>query len=194
MVRTTYSGGAWATEFAVIRGKLVGGLFRFAQVIKVWVSWNRLAALSKTAKLAIRSTIAANFMPMHGRSEDHTAGWHPLFRGLLIEENAEVEIVASGVDDAHRLDVCHAVGWDNAVNMAGVQMALSSPFMGWAFLMIGLGGVGGGAPRGAINDWHDLDERRRHWSVKWGDSVIMERKTMSKRGWRRLSQAAGRGL
>jgi 2-desacetyl-2-hydroxyethyl bacteriochlorophyllide A dehydrogenase len=158
LVRTRYSGVSVGTEFAVIRGKLDWGPF------PVCTGYQAVGVVEQVGPAVTRFQpgdkvyYRRNFLPMNwqGQQVNTCAGTHCSLG--LMDENAEVEPLPAGVDEATAsMFVMPSVGY-NAVNMAGVQMGNVVAVHGVG--LIGLGALAAARLRGAITIAIDLDERR----------------------------------
>lgn len=158
LVRTLYSGVSVGTEFAVIRGKLDWGPFPICTGYQAVGVVEQVGEAVTRFKSGDKVYYRRNFLPMqwHGQPVNTCAGTHCSVG--LMDENAEVELLPPGVDEATgSMFVMPSVGY-NAVNMAGVQMGDVVAFHGVG--LIGLGALVAARLRGAIPIAIDLDERR----------------------------------
>lgn len=171
-VRTTYSGVSVGTEFAVIRHKLNWGPF------PVCTGYQAVGIVEEIGRDVTRFQIGdrvyyrRNFMPMQlGSDKINTcSGTHSSV--AIIGENAEVELLPEGVDDATgSLFVMPAVGY-NAVDMAGVRMGDVVAVHGVG--LIGLGALAAARLRGAVTIAIDLDERRLALAREMGAAYTLQ--------------------
>ena len=171
LVRTRYSGVSVGTEFAVIRGKLDWGPF------PVCTGYQAVGVVEEIGPAVTRFNAGdkvyyrRNFMPMiwQGQQINTCAGTHSSV--ALIGENAEVELLPEGVDEAvGSTFVMPSVGY-NAVNMAGVQMGDVVAVHGVG--LIGLGALVAARLRGAITIAIDIDERRLALAKEMGAAYLI---------------------
>lgn len=171
LVRTRYSGVSVGTEFAVIRGKLDWGPF------PVCTGYQAVGVVEEIGPAVTRFNAGdkvyyrRNFMPMtwQGQKINTCAGTHCSV--ALIGENAEVELLPEGVDEAvGSTFVMPSVGY-NAVNMADVQMGDVVAVHGVG--LIGLGALVAARLRGAITIAIDIDERRLALAKEMGAAYLI---------------------
>jgi 3-hydroxyethyl bacteriochlorophyllide a dehydrogenase len=158
LVRTLYSGVSVGTEFAVIRGKLDWGSFPVCTGYQAVGIVEQIGPAVRRFQVGDKVYYRRNFLPMtwQGQPINTCAGTHCALG--LMDENAEVELLPAGVDEATgSMFVMPAVGY-NAVNMAGVQMGDVVAVHGVG--LIGLGALVAARLRGAITIAIDLDEKR----------------------------------
>jgi 2-desacetyl-2-hydroxyethyl bacteriochlorophyllide A dehydrogenase len=171
LVRTLYSGVSVGTEFAVIRGKLDWGPF------PVCTGYQAVGVVEQVGPAVTRFQVGdkvyyrRNFLSMswQGQRVNTCAGTHCSVG--LMDENAEVEPLPAGVDEATgSMFVMPSVGY-NAVNMAGVQMGNVVAVHGVG--LIGLGALAAARLRGAITIAIDLDERRLALAQRMGAEYLV---------------------
>lgn len=174
LVRTLYSGVSVGTEFAVIRGKLDWGPFPVCTGYQAVGVVEAVAAAVTRFKIGDKVYYRRNFMPMvwQGQQINTCAGTHCSV--AMIDENAEVELLPAGVDEAvGSTFVMPSVGY-NAVNMAGVQMGDVVAVHGVG--LIGLGALVAARLRGAITIAIDIDERRLALAKAMGADYLINGK------------------
>lgn len=172
LVRNTYSGVSVGTEFAVIRHKLDWGPFPVCTGYQAVGKVEKVG--SEVTRFAVGDTVyyRRNFMPMMVRGEkvNTCAGTHSSV--AIIDENAEVELLPAGVDEATgSMFVMPAVGY-NAVDMAGVRMGDVVAVHGAG--LIGLGALAAARLRGAVTIAIDLDERRLTLAQEMGAAYTIQ--------------------
>lgn len=174
LTRTLFSGVSVGTEFAVIRGKLDWGPFPVCTGYQAVGVVEAVGPTVKRFKLGDKVYYRRNFLPMtwQGQKINTCAGAHCSM--ALIDENAEVELLPPGVDEAtSSMFVMPSVGY-NAVNMAGVQMGDVVAVHGMG--LIGLGALAAARLRGAITIAIDLDERRLALAKSMGAEYVINGK------------------
>ncbi|MEM7133069.1 MAG: zinc-binding alcohol dehydrogenase [Chloroflexota bacterium] len=166
LVRNTYSGVSVGTEFAVIRHALDWGPF------PVCTGYQAVGVVEDTGSAVSRFQVGdkvyyrRNFLPMQlGHETINTcAGTH--VSHAIVPEDAEIEPVPVGVDDATgSMFVMPSVGY-NAVDMAGIQMGDVVVFH--AVGLIGLGALAAARLRGAITIAIDLNPKRLEMAKAMG--------------------------
>ncbi len=166
LVRCAWSGVSVGTEFAVIRNKISYGPYPICTGYQaVGYVEDTGAAVSKFA-VGDKVYYRRSFLPMaiDGQSVTICSGTHSTY--ALMSEDAEVEHLPEGVDEATAsLFVMPAVGY-NAVDMAGVQMGDVVAFH--AVGLIGLGALAAARLRGAVTIAIDLDPRRLDLASEMG--------------------------
>ncbi|MCY3904111.1 MAG: zinc-binding dehydrogenase [Caldilineaceae bacterium] len=172
LVRCTYSGVSVGTEFAVFRRKLDYGPF------PVCTGYQAVGIVEAVGSDVTRFEVGdkvyyrRNFMPMwvDGRPVTICSGVHASY--TVLPQDAEIERLPAGVDDATgSLFVMPSVGY-NAVDMAGVQMGDVAAFH--AVGMIGLGALAAARLRGAITIAIDLNPRRLEMAKSLGASYVID--------------------
>ena len=177
LVRCTYSGVSVGTEFAVFRRKLDYGPFPVCtgyQAVGVVEDVGRDVA---RFKIGDKVYYRRNLIPMQvsGRPITICAGTHASH--ALMPENADVEMLPAGVDDATgSMFVMPSVGY-NAVDMAGVQMGDVVAFH--AVGPIGLGALAAARLRGAETIAIDLIARRLEMAKLLGAAHVIDASTIS---------------
>lgn len=174
LVRTRYSGVSVGTEFAVIRGKLDWGPFPVCTGYQATGVVEAVGPEVTRFQSGDKVYYRRNFMPMNwqGQKINTCAGTHCSV--ALVGENAEVEPLPAGVDEAvGSTFVMPSVGY-NAVNMAGVQMGDVVAVHGVG--LIGLGALVAARLRGAITIAIDLDERRLALARDMGAAYVINGK------------------
>jgi 2-desacetyl-2-hydroxyethyl bacteriochlorophyllide A dehydrogenase len=174
LVRTLYSGVSVGTEFAVIRGKLDWGPFPVCTGYQAVGVVEQVGVEVTRFQVGDRVYYRRNYMPMVlGQEKINTcAGTHSSV--AVIDQNAEVELLPAGVDEATgSMFVMPSVGY-NAVNMAGVQMGDVVAVHGVG--LIGLGALVAARLRGAITIAIDLDERRLALAGEMGAAYLINGK------------------
>jgi threonine dehydrogenase-like Zn-dependent dehydrogenase len=119
-----------------------------------------------------------NFMPMtlNGDKINTCAGTHCSV--AIVDENAEIERLPDGVDEATgSMFVMPSVGY-NAVDMAGVRMGDVVAVHGVG--LIGLGALAAARLRGAVTIAIDLDERRLELAQSMGAEHVIHGQEDSK--------------
>lgn len=174
LVRTLYSGVSVGTEFAVIRGKLDWGPFPVCTGYQAVGVVEDVGAAVRKFKPGDKVYYRRNFMPMQwGQEKINTCAGTHCSVGIMAED-AEVELLPAGVDEATgSMFVMPSVGY-NAVNMAGVQMGDVVAFHGVG--LIGLGALVAARLRGAITIAIDLDERRLALAQAMGADYVVNGK------------------
>lgn len=172
LVRNSYSGVSVGTEFAVFRHKLDYGPFPVCTGYQaVGVVEDTGADVSKF-KIGDKVYYRRNFLPMElgGQPVTVCSGAHASY--ALIPQDAEVEPLPAGVDDATgALFVMPSVGY-NAVDMAGVQMGDVVVFH--AVGLIGLGALAAAKLRGAVTIAIDLNPRRLEMAKELGATYTID--------------------
>jgi len=174
LVRTLYSGVSVGTEFAVIRGKLDWGPFPVCTGYQAVGVVEAVGAEVTRFKAGDKVYYRRNFVPMvwQGQKINTCAGTHASV--AVIDQNAEVEPLPAGVDEATgSMFVMPSVGY-NAVNMAGVQMGDVVAVHGVG--LIGLGALAAARLRGAITIAIDIDERRLALAGAMGAAYLINGK------------------
>lgn len=171
LIRNTYSGVSVGTEFAVIRHRLDWGPFPvctgYQAVGIVETVGSAVTRFNPGDKVYYRR----NFMPMQWADQqiNTCAGTHVAH--AIVPEDAEVELLPAGVDDATgSMFVMPSVGY-NAVNMAGVQMGDVVAFH--AVGLIGLGALVAARLRGAIPIAIDLNPKRLELAKAMGAEYVI---------------------
>lgn len=171
LVRNTYSGVSVGTEFAVIRHKLDWGPFPVCTGYQAVGIVEDVGATVTKFKPGDKVYYRRNFMPMQwGAHKINTcAGTH--VSHAIIPEDAEVELLPAGVDDATgAMFVMPSVGY-NAVDMAGVQMGDVVAFH--AVGLIGLGALAAARLRGAVTIAIDLNSQRLEMAKALGADYVI---------------------
>ena len=172
LVRCTYSGVSVGTEFAVFRRKLDYGPF------PVCTGYQAVGVVedigSDVTRFAVGDKVyyRRNFLPMqvNGRPVTVCSGVHASY--TVLPQDAEIERLPAGIDDATgSLFVMPSVGY-NAVDMAGIQMGDVVAFH--AVGMIGLGALAAARLRGAVTIAIDLNPRRLEMAQELGASHIID--------------------
>lgn len=180
LVRTRYSGVSVGTEFAVVRGKLDWGPFPVCTGYQAVGVVEEVGAEVKRFKVGDKVYYRNNSLPMvwNGQKINTCTGTHCSVG--LMGENAEVELLPDGVDEAvGSTFVMPAVGY-NAVNMAGVQMGDVVAIHGIG--LIGLGALVAARLRGAVTVAIDLDERRLALAREMGAAYTINSKMEDVKG------------
>lgn len=172
LIRCTYSGVSVGTEFAVFRRKLDYGPF------PVCTGYQAVGIVEAVGTDVTRFEVGdkvyyrRNFIPMQvdGRPVTICSGVHSSY--AVLPQEAEIERLPAGIDDATgSLFVMPSVGY-NAVDMAGVQMGDVAVFH--AVGMIGLGALAAARLRGAVTIAIDLNPRRLDMAKELGASFIID--------------------
>lgn len=166
LVRCVWSGVSVGTEFAVIRNKISYGPYPISTGYQAVGYVEEVGAGVTKFDVGDKVYYRRNFIPMRvdGRPVTVCSGTHASY--ALMSEDAEVERLPVGVDDATAaLFVMPAVGY-NAVDMAGVQMGDVVAFH--AVGLIGLGALAAARLRGAVTIAIDLNASRLEMAKKLG--------------------------
>ncbi len=166
LVRCVWSGVSVGTEFAVIRNKISYGPYPICTGYQA-VGYVEDAGADVTEFAAgDKVYYRRNYLPMivDGQPATVCSGAHSSY--ALMPEDAEVEHLPEGVDEATAaLFVMPAVGY-NAVDMAGVQMGDVVAFH--AVGLIGLGALAAARLRGAETIAIDLNAQRLEMAREMG--------------------------
>ena len=158
LVRCLWSGVSVGTEFAVIRNKISYGPYPISTGYQAVGCVEKVGAGVTKFEVGDKVYYRRNYIPMRVEDQPVTicSGSHASY--ALMPEDAEVERLPDGVDDATgALFVMPAVGY-NAVDMAGVRMGDVVAFH--AVGLIGLGALAAARLRGAVTIAIDLNESR----------------------------------
>lgn len=158
LVRCLWSGVSVGTEFAVIRNKISYGPYPISTGYQAVGCVEKVGAGVTKFEVGDKVYYRRNYIPMRVEDQPVTicSGAHASY--ALMPEDAEVERLPDGVDDATgALFVMPAVGY-NAVDMAGVRMGDVVAFH--AVGLIGLGALAAARLRGAVTIAIDLNESR----------------------------------
>ena len=168
LIRCVWSGVSVGTEFAVIRNKINYGPYPVATGYQAVGYVEEVGAGVTKFEVGDKVYYRRNYLPMKVASRPVTicSGAHASY--ALMPEDAEVEHMPEGVDDATgSLFVMPSVGY-NAVDMAGVQMGDVVAFH--AVGLIGLGALAAARLRGAETIAIDLSARRLEMAKEMGAS------------------------
>ncbi len=177
LVRNIYSGVSVGTEFAVIRHKLDYGPFPVCTGYQAVGIVEDIGAHVSKFKIGDKVYYRRNFLPMQRGDQPINAcsGAHASY--ALMAENAEVELLPAGVDDATgALFVMPSVGY-NAVDMAGVQMGDVVALH--AVGLIGLGALVAARLRGAVTIAIDINPRRLEMAKEMGATYRIDAGALS---------------
>ena len=166
LVRNTYSGVSVGTEFAVIRHTLDWGPFPVCTGYQAVGIVEEAGSAVTCFKPGDKVYYRRNFLPMQRANEtiNTCAGTH--VSHAIVPDDAEIELLPEGVDDATgSMFVMPSVGY-NAVDMAGVQMGDVVAFH--AVGLIGLGALAAARLRGAITIAIDLNPKRLEMAKAMG--------------------------
>lgn len=158
LVRCVWSGVSVGTEFAVIRNKINYGPYPISTGYQAVGYVEEVGAGVTKFDVGDKVYYRRNHIPMRVNGQPVTvcSGTHASY--ALMPEEAEVEHLPVGVDDATAaLFVMPAVGY-NAVDMAGVRMGDVVAFH--AVGLIGLGALAAARLRGAVTIAIDLNQSR----------------------------------
>ena len=172
LVRCTCSGVSVGTEFAVFRRKLDYGPFPVCTGYQAVGIVEDVGADVTKFRIGDKVYFRRNFIPMRRDGQPITicSGAHASY--ALMPEDAEVELLPAGVDDATgALFVMPSVGY-NAVDMAGVQMGDVAAFH--AVGLIGLGALVAARLRGAVTIAIDLNPRRLEMAKEMGATHVID--------------------
>lgn len=175
LVRNTYSGVSVGTEFAVIRHLLDWGPFPVCTGYQAVGVVEDTGATVSRFQLGDKVYYRRNFMPMMLGSEkiNTCSGTH--VSHAIVPEEAEIERLPEGVDDATgSMFVMPSVGY-NAVDMAGVGMGDVVVFH--AIGLIGLGALIAARLRGAITIAIDLNPKRLEMAKAMGAEYTINAST-----------------
>ena len=166
LVRCIWSGVSVGTEFAVIRHKITYGPFPICTGYQAVGIVEDIGGDVSKFDVGDKVYYRRSFLKMEvtGRPVTSCAGAHSSY--AIMPEDAEVELLPEGVDEATgALFVMPAVGY-NAVDMAGVQMGDVVAFH--AVGPIGLGALAAARLRGAVTIAIDLNPRRLEMANELG--------------------------
>ena len=172
LIRCTYSGVSVGTEFAVFRRKLDYGPFPVCTGYQAVGIVEAVGTDVTRLEVGDKVYYRRNFIPMQvdGRPVTICSGVHSSY--AVLPQEAEIERLPAGIDDATgSLFVMPSVGY-NAVDMAGVQMGDVAVFH--AVGMIGLGALAAARLRGAVTIAIDLNPRRLDMAKELGASFIID--------------------
>lgn len=158
LVRCLWSGVSVGTEFAVIRNKISYGPYPISTGYQAVGCVEKVGVGVTKFDVGDKVYYRRNYIPMRVEDQPVTicSGAHASY--ALMPEDAEVERLPVGVDDATgALFVMPAVGY-NAVDMAGVRMGDVVAFH--AVGLIGLGALAAARLRGAVTIAIDLNASR----------------------------------
>ena len=177
LVRCNWSGVSVGTEFAVIRHKITYGPFPICTGYQAVGIVEDIGADVSRFEVGDKVYYRRSFLPMEVGGEPVTScsGAHSSY--AIMPEDAEVEIMPDGVDEATgALFVMPAVGY-NAVDMAGVQMGDVVAFH--AVGLIGLGALAAARLRGAETIAIDLNPRRLDMAKELGAAHVIDASELS---------------
>ncbi len=177
LVRCLWSGVSVGTEFAVIRNKISYGPYPISTGYQAVGCVEKVGAGVTKFEVGDKVYYRRNYIPMRVEDQPVTicSGSHASY--ALMPEDAEVERLPDGVDDATgALFVMPAVGY-NAVDMAGVRMGDVVAFH--AVGLIGLGALAAARLRGAVTIAIDLNESRLEMAEALGATHIINADGMS---------------
>ena len=177
LVRCLWSGVSVGTEFAVIRNKISYGPYPISTGYQAVGCVEKVGVGVTKFDVGDKVYYRRNYIPMRVEDQPVTicSGAHASY--ALMPEDAEVERLPDGVDDATgALFVMPAVGY-NAVDMAGVRMGDVVAFH--AVGLIGLGALAAARLRGAVTIAIDLNAGRLEMAEALGATHTINADGMS---------------
>ena len=177
LVRCLWSGVSVGTEFAVIRNKISYGPYPISTGYQAVGCVEKVGVGVTKFDVGDKVYYRRNYIPMRVEDQPVTicSGAHASY--ALMPEDAEVERLPDGVDDATgALFVMPAVGY-NAVDMAGVRMGDVVAFH--AVGLIGLGALAAARLRGAVTIAIDLNASRLEMAEALGATHTINADGMS---------------
>ncbi len=177
LVRCLWSGVSVGTEFAVIRNKISYGPYPISTGYQAVGCVEKVGVGVTKFDVGDKVYYRRNYIPMRVEDQPVTicSGAHASH--ALMPEDAEVERLPVGVDDATgALFVMPAVGY-NAVDMAGVRMGDVVAFH--AVGLIGLGALAAARLRGAVTIAIDLNASRLEMAEALGATHTINADGMS---------------
>lgn len=177
LVRCLWSGVSVGTEFAVIRNKISYGPYPISTGYQAVGCVEKVGVGVTKFDVGDKVYYRRNYIPMRVEDQPVTicSGAHASY--ALMPEDAEVERLPDGVDDATgALFVMPAVGY-NAVDMAGVRMGDVVAFH--AVGLIGLGALAAARLRGAVTIAIDLNASRLEMAEALGATHTINSDGMS---------------
>lgn len=177
LVRCLWSGVSVGTEFAVIRNKISYGPYPISTGYQAVGCVEKVGVGVTKFDVSDKVYYRRNYIPMRVEDQPVTicSGAHASY--ALMPEDAEVERLPDGVDDATgALFVMPAVGY-NAVDMAGVRMGDVVAFH--AVGLIGLGALAAARLRGAVTIAIDLNASRLEMAEALGATHTINADGMS---------------
>jgi 2-desacetyl-2-hydroxyethyl bacteriochlorophyllide A dehydrogenase len=177
LVRCLWSGVSVGTEFAVIRNKISYGPYPISTGYQAVGRVEKVGVGVTKFDVGDKVYYRRNYIPMRVEDQPVTicSGAHASY--ALMPEDAEVERLPDGVDDATgALFVMPAVGY-NAVDMAGVRMGDVVAFH--AVGLIGLGALAAARLRGAVTIAIDLNASRLEMAEALGATYTINADGMS---------------
>lgn len=177
LVRCLWSGVSVGTEFAVIRNKISYGPYPISTGYQAVGCVEKVGVGVTKFDVGDKVYYRRNYIPMRVEDQPVTicSGAHASY--ALMPEDAEVERLPVGVDDATgALFVMPAVGY-NAVDMAGVRMGDVVAFH--AVGLIGLGALAAARLRGAVTIAIDLNASRLEMAEALGATHTINADGMS---------------
>ncbi len=177
LVRCLWSGVSVGTEFAVIRNKISYGPYPISTGYQAVGYVEKVGVGVTKFDVGDKVYYRRNYIPMRVEDQPVTicSGAHASY--ALMPEDAEVERLPVGVDDATgALFVMPAVGY-NAVDMAGVRMGDVVAFH--AVGLIGLGALAAARLRGAVTIAIDLNASRLEMAEALGATHTINADGMS---------------